>query len=82
MLKNAGEYDLNEVGQIDFSYRAICCHIIIEKPDNKTDLAIYIEQRNPDRKVLFSLDEASGRLTIAGELTDSIIEQAMHGGSP
>lgn len=43
------------IGRADFSYRAICCHIVIEKSDNR-DVLFSVEQREHQRDFEFELD--------------------------
>ena len=31
VLKSIEDYDRSELGEVDFSYRAVCCHVLIEK---------------------------------------------------
>jgi hypothetical protein len=74
LLKQIGDYDLTEFGRSDFSYRAICCHILIEKGDNR-DILLFIEQREHQRDFEFELDASSGRLEISPNLTNAIIDE-------
>jgi len=75
VLKKAGDYDLKELGAIDFSYRAICCHVLIEKVDSR-DILFFVEQCEHERDLAFQLDSTSGRLNISSKLTKTIIEEA------
>jgi hypothetical protein len=75
LLKQIGDYDLTEYGNADFSYRAICCHIVIEKSDNR-DLLFFVEQHEHQRDFEFELDASSGRLHISSNLTNAIIDEA------
>jgi len=75
LLKQVGDYDINEFAGTDFSYRAICCHIITEKSDNR-DLILFVEQREHLRHFTFELEASSGRLHISSNLTNAIIDEA------
>jgi hypothetical protein len=75
LLRQIRDYDLREYGKADFSYRAICCHILIEKNDNR-DLLFFVEQRGHERDLEFELDASSGRLHISPRLTNAIIGEA------
>ena len=35
LLKEINEYDLAELGSVDFSYRAVCCNVLLKKPSNR-----------------------------------------------
>jgi hypothetical protein len=75
LLKQVDDYDLNELGSVDFSYRAICCHIFIEKSENR-DLVFFVEQREshaPSFEV--ELGASYVRLNISPNLTDAIIDE-------
>lgn len=75
LLKQMSDYDLTEYGKADFSYRAICCHIVIDKGDNR-DLLFFVEQREHGRNFEFELDASSGRLHISSNLINAIIDEA------
>jgi hypothetical protein len=66
---------LSELGPIDFSYRAICCHVFIEKSENR-DVLFFIEQRAHEQNVAFELDGPSGRLHISSDIIEAISEEA------
>jgi len=74
LLKQVSDYNLTEFGKADFSYRAICCHVLIEKSDN-SDLLFFIEQREHQRDFEFELDASSGRLEISSNLINAIIDE-------
>jgi TPR repeat protein len=71
-IRKAAERDFQYA---QFSYRAICCHIIIEKSDNR-DLILFVEQREHPRHFTFELEASSGRLHISSNLTNAIIDEA------
>jgi hypothetical protein len=81
LLKQADDYDLSELGTIDFSYRAICCHVLIEKARGQ-DILLFVEQREHQRDLAFEFEGPSGRLHISSDLTKTIIEQARVGLHP
>jgi hypothetical protein len=43
LLKGVEDYDLEELGPVDFSYRAVCCDVLIEKQSNR-DLLVLADQ--------------------------------------
>jgi hypothetical protein len=73
LLKEIGDYDLNELGSVDFSYRAICCHVIIQKVNGR-DLLVYVEQPQEAGDVALELGSPSGRLYISSGIRERIIE--------
>lgn len=75
LLKQTSDYDLTEYGKADFSYRAICCHIVIDKGDNR-DVLFFVEQREHRRDFEFELDASSGLLHISSNLINAIIDEA------
>ena len=38
LLKEINDYDLEQLGPVDFSYRAVCCHVLIKKQSNRDSL--------------------------------------------
>jgi hypothetical protein len=74
LLKQTSNYDLSEMGHTDFGYRAICCHIVIEKSKNR-DLVLFVEQRERQRDFSFEFDGSLGCLHISSDLTSAIIDE-------
>jgi hypothetical protein len=76
LLKQISDYNLDELGTLDFSYRAICCHILVEKSGNR-DVLFFIDQREsePNFEFEFELGASSARLRISSNLTDAIINE-------
>ena len=75
LLGNVDEYDLNELGEVDFSYRAICCHVLIETALGR-DIMLFIDQREHQPFVALEVGKQSGRLEVSGELSKLLIEEA------
>jgi len=74
LLKQASDYDLNEMGHTDFGYRAICCHIVIEKSESR-DLVFFVEQRERQRNFSFEFDGSLACVHISSDLTTAIIDE-------
>jgi hypothetical protein len=74
LLKENNEYDPAELGSVDFSYRAVCCHVLIKKPSNR-DFLCLVDQRESGQDVIFRVDESGGRLHISDYLPTIIKEQ-------
>ena len=74
LLRRAEDYDLAALGPVDFSYKALCCHVAIEKA-NSRDLMIFVEHRAPAREVALQFDGSSDRLEISGDLQRDIIQE-------
>jgi len=77
LLKDAKEYDLKELGSVDFSYKALCCHVSIQRPGGR-DVMHLIEPPKPDAilELEFHGSDSSGRLHIPEELSKMVIEKA------
>ena len=78
LLKNIEEYDIAELGEIDFSYRAVCCHVLIEKTDGR-DLLFIADQRQARQDIIFSVDQAGGPLQLTEYLPNIIRERLTFG---
>jgi len=78
LLKEIADYDLNEVGTVDFGYRAICCHVMIEKRDNR-DVLLFVEQHRSDPNFEVELAASHVRLRISPDLKNAIIHEARTG---
>jgi hypothetical protein len=70
LLKEIDEYNLAELGSVDFSYRAVCCHVSLKKPPNR--VLFLIDQRESGQDVLFRVDESGGQLHISDYLPNII----------
>ena len=77
LLKDANEYDLKELGSVDFSHKVHCCHVSIERSGGRDVLQI-IRPSTSDATVAldFHGTDGSGRLHIPGELSKMVIEEA------
>jgi hypothetical protein len=76
LLKSASDYDLDELGVVDFSYRALCCHISIARADGSDTMHIIQPGRSNELLELEFNADSSGRLHIPGEISKTIIEEA------
>jgi hypothetical protein len=74
LIKNIDEYDLTELGEVDFSYRAVCCHVLIEKGSNR-DLELIVDQRQSAQDVLFRVNQSEGQLQLTDYLPSMIKER-------
>jgi hypothetical protein len=74
LLKEINEYSRAELGAVDFSYRAVCCHVLLKKPSNR-DFLCLVDQRESGQDVLFRVDESGGHLHISDCLPNIIKEQ-------
>jgi hypothetical protein len=74
LLKEINDYNLAELGSVDFSYRAVCCHVLIKKQSNRGFLCL-VDQRESGQDVLFRVDESGGHLDISDYLPSIIKEQ-------
>jgi hypothetical protein len=77
LLKDVGEYDLEELGSVDFSHKVLCCHVSIERPGGRSVMHV-IQQSQPNATIdlQFNNIDSSGRLHIPGELSKMVIEEA------
>lgn len=77
LLKNATEYDLEELGSVDFSHKVLCCHVSLERASGREVMQI-IQPSKPGATVEleFHGSTSSGRLHIPGELSAMVIEEA------
>jgi hypothetical protein len=77
LLKTAKEYDLKELGSVDFSHKVLCCHVAIERPGGR-DVMQIMQPSKPDATVEleFHGSDSSGRLHIPGELSKMVIEDS------
>jgi len=71
LLKGINEYDVAELGHVDFTYRAVCCHVLINKPSNR-DCMFLVDQRESGQDVIFQVDQGSGHLHISNYLPNII----------
>jgi hypothetical protein len=74
LLNDIADYNLADLGSVDFSYRAVCCHVLIEKAAGR-DLLLVVDQREARQDVLFTLDGSRGELHISDYLPSIIREQ-------
>jgi hypothetical protein len=72
LLKEINEYDL---AGVDFSYRALCCHVRLNKPSNR--VMFFIEERESGEDALLRLD-VPGELHISKHLKDKIKDAVEH----
>ena len=77
LLKDEKEYDLEELGSVDFSHKVLCCHVSVLKPEGRSVMQI-MQSSKPGRTVEleFHGGGSSGRLHIPGELSKMIMEEA------
>jgi hypothetical protein len=82
MLKNHADYDLTELGSVDFSYKVHCCHVLIEKPNGR-DIMLLVESHDANREVALEISASSGRLHISAGISRAILtEYAKQAASP
>ena len=75
ILKEVNDYSLSELEEIGFSYRVLCCHVLVETTDSSGRF-IYMEQMGDQPQVLLEARiGAPGRLQVSGELSAKIIEE-------
>jgi len=77
LLRDVKNYDLAELGAVDFSYKALCCHVSIQRPGSR-DVMHIIKPPRPGAilELEFQDNNSSGRLHIPGELSRMVIEEA------
>jgi hypothetical protein len=75
LLKEIHDYDPAELGSVDFSYRALCCHVRLKKPSNR--VMFFIEERESGQDALLRLD-VPGELHISKHLKDKIKDAVEH----
>jgi len=77
LLKDAKDYNLDELGSVDFSHKALCCHVSIEKPDGRAVMQLILPS-NPGQTVELEFygKDSSGRMHIPAELSKIILEEA------
>ena len=71
LLKEASDYDLTELEPVDFSYRAICCHVLVQKKHGQ-DILFFVEQRADHLDAALVLDDANSRLHISASIIEAI----------
>jgi hypothetical protein len=75
VLKDARDYNLSEVGSVDFSHKVICCHVSIEGPDGHHTM-IFLERIDQEPLVTLEMkDDLFGRLHIDGKMSKIILEE-------
>jgi hypothetical protein len=77
LLKQSHDYQLDEFRKIDFSYRAIVCHVQIERASGRAYM-MYID--GDDRLLRFDADRR--QLHIEGQLSRTLIELALSADPP
>jgi hypothetical protein len=75
LLKDITDYDLNQLGPVDFSYRVLCCHVAIER-GGRRDVMHIVEPQKPGSTLALEFNGTSGRLQIPEEISKAIIEEA------
>ena len=78
MLKQPHDDKLDELGEVDFSYRVIACHVEIERSNGRAYM-MYVDGHDPENEPWLRFDSNLRRLHIEGELSRRIIEQAEQG---
>lgn len=68
-LKDIGDYNTSELEQIDFSYRAVCCHVFIEKSSGY-DLELVIDQRKGGARIAISFRSIRRALAVVRLLAE------------
>jgi hypothetical protein len=76
LLKDVKDYDLEEIGQVDFSHKVLCCHVSIERPVGRGVMHFAQPSKPGDTIELEVAKDGSGRMHIPGELQKKIIEEA------
>lgn len=77
LLKDASDYDLEELGSVDFSHKVLCCHVSIERQGGRDVLQIIQPSVSGATIELEFRDcDSSGRLHIPGDLSKMVIEEA------
>jgi hypothetical protein len=74
VLKSIEDYDRSELGEVDFSYRAVCCHVLIEKESNR-DLELIVDQRQSSQDLIFRVIQSKGQLQLTDYLPNMIKER-------
>lgn len=75
LLKDSKDYDLEEVGSVDFSHEVLCCHISVKWPGGSGVMQLILPHPDETIDLQFSGD-TSGRLQIPGALTKMVMEDA------
>jgi hypothetical protein len=75
LLKDISDYNLDDL-QVDFSYRAVCCHVEIQKASNR-DILFLIDQREGGQDFFFRMDDAGVEWHVSDYLPGIIREQLM-----
>jgi len=75
LLSEVKDYDLNEVGTVDFSYKALCCHVLIDRPDGR-DIMHIVQPPRQGAMIELEFNGRSGRLHVPGSIAKAIIEEA------
>jgi hypothetical protein len=76
LLKDAKDYDLDEIGEVDFSYKVLCCHVSVERP-NGLGVMHFAQPSKPGETIELEVaKDSSGRIHIPGELSKRVIEEA------
>ncbi len=74
LLKRIEDYDCSELGEVDFSYRAVCCHVLIEKESDR-DLELIVDQRQSGQDLIFRVIQSKGQLQLTDYLPTMIKER-------
>ena len=74
LLKRLEDYDCSELGEVDFSYRAVCRHVLIEKELNH-DLELIVDQRQSSQDPIFRVIQSKGQLQLTDYLPTMIKER-------
>jgi hypothetical protein len=76
LLKNAREYNLAELGPVNFSHKVLQCHVSLKRPDGR-DILQLVQPAKPGETVELDIrEDGSGRLHIPGALSKMVIEDA------
>ncbi|WP_298260149.1 hypothetical protein [Bradyrhizobium sp.] len=74
LLKRVEDYDLTQLSVVDFGYRAVCCHVLIEKQHNR-DVLYLVDQHAAEQAVWLEVIGVGASLRISDYLPNIIREQ-------
>jgi hypothetical protein len=67
LLKTNEDYDLAELGAVDFSHRAACYHVSIDKPRRRD--VMLLTEFNPVKAITLEFEGDAGRLHVPAEIS-------------
>ena len=82
LLKSVDDYEIRELGSVDFSYKVMACHVYVHNVDGSHRRMILLQPFESERLVALDFQGNAGRLNINPYAAKKILAAAQHWPAP